>query len=95
MMPRYSVLLLPDVEAGGYTVEVPSLPGVVTEGNTREEALSNAREAISLFLEDMLADGEAIPEERASPELAEVEVSITTDADGAYRVPAAAGVLPD
>jgi antitoxin HicB len=92
-MPRYSVLLLPDVEAGGYTVEVPSLPGVVTEGDTREEALANAREAISLFLEDMVADGEAIPEERAPPEIAEVEVSITTDVDGAVGSPALAGTL--
>ena len=78
-MPRYSVLLLPDVKAGGYTVEVPSLPGVVTEGNSRDEALANAREAISLFLEDMVADGEPIPEEWARPELAEVEVPLPPD----------------
>jgi len=94
-MPRYSVLLLPDVEAGGYTVEVPSLPGVVTEGDTREEALANAREAISLFLEDMIADGETIPEERARPEIAEVDVQIATNEDGAVDSPALVGILPE
>jgi predicted RNase H-like HicB family nuclease len=93
-MPRYSVLLLPDFEAGGYTVEVPSLPGVVTEGDTREEALENAREAISLFLEDMIADGEAIPVERARPELDEVDVSIASDADEAHSISLVSGVAP-
>jgi antitoxin HicB len=93
-MPRYSVLLLPDVEAGGYTVEVPSLPGVVTEGDTREEALANAREAISLFLEDMLADGEAIPEERARPELAEVDVSVASDTNRTRGVSLVSGSSP-
>jgi antitoxin HicB len=93
-MPRYSVLLLPDVEAGGYTVEVPSLPGVVTEGDTREEALANAQEAISLFLEDMVADGEAIPEERARPEIAEVDVPMPTEAVDASGSPALVGAPP-
>lgn len=36
---------------GGYTVYVPSLPGCISEGNTREEALTNIREAIELYLE--------------------------------------------
>jgi len=77
-MPRYTVLLLPDVTLGGYTVEVPSLPGVVTEGDTRDEALSNAQEAIELFLEDILADGETIPmePEDGRPELETVDVSL-------------------
>jgi len=38
-------------EEGGYTVYVPSLPGCISEGNTKEEALSNIREAIELYLE--------------------------------------------
>ena len=36
---------------GGYTVYVPSLPGCISEGNTRDEALENVREAIELYLE--------------------------------------------
>ena len=35
---------------GGYTVYVPSLPGCISEGDTREEALTNIREAIELYL---------------------------------------------
>lgn len=77
-MTRYSVLLLPDAEFGGYTVEVPMLPGVVTEGRTRDEALGNVREAIELFLDDLLADGEELPDSPEQPEL----VSVMVDAPG-------------
>ena len=52
------VVLTPDLEDGGYAVTVPALPGCITEGKTIDEALTNAREAIELYLEDMDADGE-------------------------------------
>jgi predicted RNase H-like HicB family nuclease len=73
-MRRYTVLLTPDPEDGGYTVTVPALPGCVTEGDTLEEALENAKDAIRLYLEDVIASGEPVPEEEAPPELATVEV---------------------
>jgi len=38
-------------EDGGFTVYVPSLPGCISEGNTKEEALVNVKEAIKLYLE--------------------------------------------
>ena len=38
-------------EEGGYTVYVPSLPGCVSEGGSKEEAMQNIREAIELYLE--------------------------------------------
>ncbi|MCI5122746.1 MAG: type II toxin-antitoxin system HicB family antitoxin [Candidatus Electrothrix sp. AUS4] len=38
-------------EEGGYTVFVPSLPGCISEGDTREEALKNIQEAIELYME--------------------------------------------
>ncbi len=38
-------------EEGGYTVTVPSLPGCISEGNTKEEAIKNIKEAIELYLE--------------------------------------------
>jgi predicted RNase H-like HicB family nuclease len=38
-------------DEGGYTVYAPSLPGCISEGETREEALANIREAIELYLE--------------------------------------------
>ena len=73
-MRRYSVLLIPDPDEGGYTVRVPALPGCITEGDTLDEALDNARDAIQLYLADLEACGEPIPEERAVLQLATVEV---------------------
>ena len=49
------VLLEPSAE-GGYTAIVPSLPGCISEGNTKEEALQNIREAIGLYLEPVEDD---------------------------------------
>ncbi len=48
---KLKVILEPSDE-GGYTVYVPSLPGCISEGDTREEALANIREAIDLYLEE-------------------------------------------
>jgi predicted RNase H-like HicB family nuclease len=47
---RLKVVLEPS-EEGGFTVHVPSLPGCISEGQTREEALRNIKEAIQLYLE--------------------------------------------
>jgi len=47
---KLKVVLDPSDE-GGFTVTVPSLPGCISEGDTREEALANIREAIELYLE--------------------------------------------
>jgi antitoxin HicB len=58
---QYSVVLIPDEESGGYTVEVPDLPGCITEGDTVEEALKMAEEAIEGFLEVLKQDGDPIP----------------------------------
>ncbi len=74
----YTVILDTDPEAGGYTVLVPALPGCVTEGGTLEEVLANAREAISLTLEDLVAHGEPIPEDRADVRLERVSVSLAS-----------------
>ncbi|MGE0086544.1 MAG: type II toxin-antitoxin system HicB family antitoxin [Desulfococcaceae bacterium] len=47
---RLKIIFEPS-EEGGYTVYVPGLPGCISEGDTKEEALSNIREAIELYLE--------------------------------------------
>ena len=47
---KLQVVLEPS-EEGGYTVHVPALPGCISEGGTKEEALANIREAIELYLE--------------------------------------------
>jgi antitoxin HicB len=61
----YTVVLEPD-PAGGYVVHCPALPGVVTEGETAEEALAMARDAITGYLESLRKDGLPIPEERGA-----------------------------
>ncbi len=38
-------------EEGGFTAYVPSLPGCISEGNTKEEALRNIKKAVELYLE--------------------------------------------
>jgi predicted RNase H-like HicB family nuclease len=60
MLMRYRVLVEPD-EDGVFVAEVPSLPGCVTQGANREEALANAREAIAVYLESLEAHGEPVP----------------------------------
>jgi len=49
-------IILEPSEEGGYTAIVPSLPGCISEGNSREEALKNIREAIELYLEPIEDD---------------------------------------
>jgi antitoxin HicB len=57
------VILISDLEDGGYTVEVPSLPGCVSEGDTVEEALANIRDAIRGYIELLEEDGLPVPAE--------------------------------
>jgi predicted RNase H-like HicB family nuclease len=56
----YTCLFEPD-EDGGFVVTCPALPGLVTQGNTLEEARAMAAEAMELYLESVLADGERLP----------------------------------
>ncbi len=57
------VILITDTEDGGYTVEVPSLPGCISEGDTVEEALENIRDAIRGYIELLEEDGLPVPSE--------------------------------
>jgi predicted RNase H-like HicB family nuclease len=57
---KYRVLIEPD-EDSVYVAEVPSLPGCISQGQTREQALENIKEAIALYLESLEAHNEAIP----------------------------------
>ena len=58
----YRILLRKEPE-GGFTVTVPTLQGCITYGETTEEALSNAKEAIELYIESLKAHNEEIPTE--------------------------------
>jgi predicted RNase H-like HicB family nuclease len=57
---KVRVILEPS-EDGGYTAVVPSLPGCISEGETRDEALANIKEAIELYLEPVEDDLSSIP----------------------------------
>jgi len=57
---RYTVVLEQEPD-GGYVASVPALPGCVSQGDTRAEALSNIREAIAVYLEDCRETGELVP----------------------------------
>jgi predicted RNase H-like HicB family nuclease len=71
MSMRYTVVLEEEAD-GGYVVSVPALPGCVSEGDTRAEALANIREAITLYIDDCREAGDPIPTE-AGKEFVEVE----------------------
>ena len=49
-------------EEGGFTVEVPDLPGCISEGDTLEKAEKNIQEAIGLYLETLEERGIPLPE---------------------------------
>ena len=57
----YTVVFEPDPEAGGYVVTCPALPGLVTEGDTLEEARAMAADAIRAYLESLRDDGLPLP----------------------------------
>jgi len=57
---RYRVLIEQD-EDGVYVAEVPSLPGCISQGQTRTEVLDNIKEAIAGYIESLKAHGDPIP----------------------------------
>lgn len=57
---KYRVLIEQD-EDGIFVVEVPSLPGCISQGNTREDALKNIQEAIEGYLESLKEHNEPVP----------------------------------
>jgi predicted RNase H-like HicB family nuclease len=64
-------------EEGGYVVTCPALPGLVTEGDTLEEARDMARDAVRGYLESLQKDGLPIPVERPpKPEPVKETISV-------------------
>jgi predicted RNase H-like HicB family nuclease len=57
---RYTVILEPE-EEGGYHVWCPALKGCHSQGETKEEALANIREAIAAYLESLRDEGLPLP----------------------------------
>jgi antitoxin HicB len=71
---EYTIVLDPTENGEGYTVLVPALPGCVTQGRTREEAIERAKEAIAAYIESLKADGEPVPTETLPVEVLKVAV---------------------
>jgi len=57
---RYRALIGQD-EDGVYIAEVPALPGCISQGHTRAEAVDNIKEAIEAYLESLKSHGEPVP----------------------------------
>lgn len=70
---RYTVVLEQESD-GGYVASVPTLPGCVSQGDTRTEALADIREAVELYINDCRAAGDPIPTE-AGREFVEIEAA--------------------
>lgn len=74
-MRKYTIVLEPDIEEGGYTVFVPALPGCITQGETIAECIERAQEAIAGYIESLEAHGEPVPEEKERPQAITIEVA--------------------
>jgi len=57
---KYRVLITQD-EDGAFVAEVPALPGCISQGDTRDDAVRNIQEAIGVYLESLKTHGEPVP----------------------------------
>jgi len=73
-MRTYSIVLDPDPEESGFNVTVPALPGCTAEGDSVEDCIVNAREAIELYIEELVEQGREVPEELEAPQVLQVTV---------------------
>lgn len=60
---RYTIILRPEPEEGGCSVTVPPLPGCLAQGDSLEEAVAMAKEAIAVHIQGLIEDGEPVPTE--------------------------------
>ncbi len=57
------IVLEPDTQDGGWVVHVPSLPGCISQGDTKQEAIDNIRDAIDAWIEAAQTQGWPVPED--------------------------------
>jgi len=67
----YEVVLTKDAETGWFTSEVPSLPGCISQGKTKKEALKNIKDAIKGYIESLKKH----PEEKISKKIVRIEAA--------------------
>ncbi|MFV1917335.1 MAG: type II toxin-antitoxin system HicB family antitoxin [Patescibacteria group bacterium] len=72
---RYNAIFEP-AEEGGFTITVPKLPGVVTEGDTFEQAMERVKDAVEGHLQILQEAGEEIPEPDEKSFTATVDVKL-------------------
>ena len=70
-------MLFEPAEEGGYVVTCPALPGLVTEGDTMEEASRMAADALRLYLETLIEDGMPIPSDKI-PIAQPIEIAVSS-----------------
>jgi antitoxin HicB len=70
-------MLFEPAEEGGYVVTCPALPGLVTEGDTLEEARRMAEDALRGYLESLLEDGLSVPPDK-TPITESVEIALAS-----------------
>jgi antitoxin HicB len=73
-MKTFTVVMTPDHESGGFTVTVPALPGCITDGQTIDEAIERAQEAITLYLRG--EDESRFVEPASGPQVVVAQVSV-------------------
>ncbi|HVB97620.1 MAG TPA: type II toxin-antitoxin system HicB family antitoxin [Chloroflexota bacterium] len=71
----YTIVLHPDPEEGGFGVVVPSLPGVMAEGNSRDEAVAAASRAIEEYVSTLARLGRPIPPRDSDPRILVIDVT--------------------
>lgn len=75
---RYNAVFEP-CEEGGFTVTVPKLSGLTTEGNSFEKALKNAKDAINGYLQILQEAGETIPEPDEKVFITPIDIKFPAD----------------
>jgi len=81
---RYTAVFEP-CEEGGFTVTVPKLPGLVTEGDSFEEALKNVKDAISGHIKALGDEGLGVPEPDIKTFSAPVDVEVSNFKFAAFQ----------
>lgn len=75
MLQHFKVVIEEEIE-GGFSVHFPALPGCATQGETIEEAISNAKEALELYIWSLKDDNLPLPESDIQVILEDIEITV-------------------
>jgi len=79
---KYRVLIEID-EDGVFIASVPALPGCVSDGRTRVEAVGNIKEAMTAYIESLVKSGDPVPSPLTDDEIIEINIAEIDPASGA------------